>query len=71
MLPEQVDPDVPGASAIKAIHQSTWRIAEQVNALRNLILGGPLNFSDDEDLEPTMSVHGMLAEMEDYFGEDL
>lgn len=36
VLPEQVDPDVPGASAIKAIHQSTWRIAEQVNALRNL-----------------------------------
>lgn len=43
----------------------------RVNALRNLILGGPLNFSDDEELEPTMSVHGMLAEMEDYFGEDL
>ena len=36
VMPEQVDPDVPGASAIKAIHQSTWRIAEQVNALRNL-----------------------------------
>ncbi|MBP9920302.1 MAG: abortive infection family protein [Dermatophilaceae bacterium] len=36
VLPEQVDPDLPGASAIKLIHQSTWRIAEQVNALRNL-----------------------------------
>lgn len=29
VLPEQVDPDLPGAAAIKAIHQSTWRIAEQ------------------------------------------
>ena len=36
VLPEQVDPDLPGAAAIKAIHQSTWRIAEQVNSLRNL-----------------------------------
>ncbi len=36
VLPQQVDPDVPGASSIRAIHQSTWQIAEQINALRNL-----------------------------------
>lgn len=36
VLPQQVDPDVPGAAAVQAIHQSTWQIAEQVNQLRNL-----------------------------------
>jgi hypothetical protein len=36
VLPQQVDPNVPGADQIRAIHQSTWQIAEQVNALRNL-----------------------------------
>jgi Abortive infection C-terminus len=34
--PKQVDPDIPGFEAVRAIHQSTWSIAEQVNALRNL-----------------------------------
>ncbi|MDQ1250156.1 MAG: hypothetical protein QG597_4535 [Actinomycetota bacterium] len=36
ILPEQVDPDIPGAKSIKKIHGSTWNIAEQVNELRNL-----------------------------------
>ncbi|WP_202865227.1 abortive infection family protein [Janibacter hoylei] len=36
VLPQQVDPNVPGANAIRAIHQSTWNIADQINALRNL-----------------------------------
>lgn len=36
VLPQQVDPDVPGADAIRAIHQSTWNIADQINKLRNL-----------------------------------
>lgn len=36
VLPQQVDPNLPGADAIKAIHQSTWSIADQVNRLRNL-----------------------------------
>lgn len=36
VLPQQVDPDLPGVKSIKAIHQSTWQIAEQVNLLRNL-----------------------------------
>lgn len=36
VLPQQVDPDLPGADAIRAIHQSTWNIADQVNTLRNL-----------------------------------
>ncbi|MBD3781620.1 MAG: abortive infection family protein [Micrococcales bacterium] len=36
VLPQQVDPNLPGAEAIRAIHQSTWNIADQVNRLRNL-----------------------------------
>lgn len=36
ILPEQVDPALPGASNIKAILQSSWKIAEQVNKLRVL-----------------------------------
>lgn len=36
ILPQQVDPDIPGATSIKKIHGSTWHIAEQVNELRNL-----------------------------------
>jgi len=36
VLPQQVDPNLPGADAIRAIHQSTWNIADQVNKLRNL-----------------------------------
>lgn len=36
VLPQQVNPDLPGADAIRAIHQSTWSIADQVNKLRNL-----------------------------------
>ena len=36
VLPQQVDPNVPGGDAIRAIHQSTWNIADQVNKLRNL-----------------------------------
>lgn len=36
VLPQQVDPNLPGAEAIRAIHQSTWNIADQVNKLRNL-----------------------------------
>lgn len=36
ILPDQVDPDLPGADAIRRIHGSTWQIAEQVNQLRNL-----------------------------------
>lgn len=36
ILPQQVSPDIPGASEIRQIHQSTWDIAKQVNALRNL-----------------------------------
>ena len=36
ILPQHVDPDLPGAAAIREIHQSTWRIAEQTNSLRNL-----------------------------------
>jgi hypothetical protein len=34
LLPEQVNPGLPGASNIKAILQSSWKIAEQVNKLR-------------------------------------
>jgi hypothetical protein len=34
--PKQVDPDIEGFEAVRSIHQSTWAIAEQVNALRNL-----------------------------------
>lgn len=34
--PKQVDPDIAGFEAVRSIHQSTWNIAEQVNALRNL-----------------------------------
>lgn len=36
VLPQQVDQSLPGADAIRWILQSSWRIAEQVNALRNL-----------------------------------
>lgn len=36
VLPQQVDPNLPGADAIRSIHQSTWSIADQVNRLRNL-----------------------------------
>lgn len=36
VLPQQVDPNLAGAEAIRAIHQSTWNIADQVNRLRNL-----------------------------------
>ena len=36
LLPQQVDPNLQGADAIRAIHQSTWNIADQVNRLRNL-----------------------------------
>lgn len=36
VLPKQVDPNLPGANAIRAIHQSTWNIADQINTLRNL-----------------------------------
>ncbi|MEI2777861.1 MAG: hypothetical protein V9G19_18245 [Tetrasphaera sp.] len=32
LLPQQVDPNLQGADAIRAIHQSTWNIADQVNA---------------------------------------
>jgi Abortive infection C-terminus len=34
LLPEQVNSALPGASNIKTILQSSWRIAEQVNKLR-------------------------------------
>jgi Abortive infection C-terminus len=36
MLPNQVDAGLPGAKNIKAILQSSWTIAEQVNGLRGL-----------------------------------
>lgn len=36
VLPQRVDPDLPGASAIKEIHQSSWSIARNVNELRKL-----------------------------------
>ncbi len=36
VLPQQVDTTLPGGSELKAILQSSWKIAEQVNALRNL-----------------------------------
>ncbi len=36
ILPEQVDVTLPGANNIKAILQSSWKIAEQVNKLRGL-----------------------------------
>lgn len=36
VLPQQVDASLPGADAIRAIHQSTWNIADQINQLRNL-----------------------------------
>ena len=36
ILPEQVDTTLPGANNIKAILQSAWKIAEQVNKLRGL-----------------------------------
>jgi hypothetical protein len=36
LLPEQVDATLPGSKQIKVILQSAWKIAEQVNELRNL-----------------------------------
>lgn len=36
ILPQQVDANLPGADAIRAILQSSWKIAEQANALRGL-----------------------------------
>lgn len=36
MLPERVDKGLPGFEAIREIHQSSWSIAKNVNALRNL-----------------------------------
>jgi hypothetical protein len=36
VLPQQVDPDLPGAASIQAIHDSTWKIAQHTNTLRNL-----------------------------------
>lgn len=36
VLPQQVNPALPGADNIKAILQSSWKIAEQVNRLRAL-----------------------------------
>jgi hypothetical protein len=36
ILPEQVDPALPGAKNIKSILQSSWSIAEQTNMLRGL-----------------------------------
>jgi hypothetical protein len=36
LLPQQVPGDAPGAKHIKAVLQSAWKIAEQVNDLRNL-----------------------------------
>ncbi|MDC8993691.1 abortive infection family protein [Mycobacterium marinum] len=36
ILPQQVAGDTPGANHIKAVLQSGWAIAEQVNSLRNL-----------------------------------
>lgn len=36
VLPERVDKNLPGYKEIRAIHQSTWTIAENVNNLRNL-----------------------------------
>jgi lysozyme family protein len=43
----------------------------RVNALRDLIVEAPLSFAEDEEQGPTMSVQGVLAEMEERFGEDL
>ena len=36
VLPERVDKTLPGFEAIRAIHQSSWTIAKNVNDLRNL-----------------------------------
>lgn len=36
ILPQHVDKGVPGYEQIRAIHQSSWSIAENVNELRNL-----------------------------------
>jgi hypothetical protein len=36
ILPEQVAPGVPGERQIKAVLQSAWKIAEQVNELRGI-----------------------------------
>lgn len=36
VLPQQVDASLPGSAEIRTILQSSWRIAEQANSLRNL-----------------------------------
>lgn len=36
ILPEKVDSAIPGHKQIRAIHQSSWAIAQNVNELRNL-----------------------------------
>lgn len=36
VLPERVDESLPGFEAIRAIHQSSWTIAKNINELRNL-----------------------------------
>lgn len=36
VLPQQIDAGLPGATEIRTVLQSSWRIAEQVNSLRNL-----------------------------------
>lgn len=36
VLPDRVDKSLPGFEAIRAIHQSSWTIAKNVNDLRNL-----------------------------------
>jgi hypothetical protein len=36
VLPERVDKSLPGYEAIRAIHQSSWTIAHNINTLRNL-----------------------------------
>jgi len=36
VLPERVDKSLPGFEAVRAIHQSSWTIAKNVNDLRNL-----------------------------------
>lgn len=36
VLPERVDTTLPGFEAIRAIHQSSWTIAKNINDLRNL-----------------------------------
>lgn len=36
ILPEKVDQSLPGYKQIRAIHQSSWTIAQNINELRNL-----------------------------------